>query len=205
MFTIVNIINVYFSTEVENLKFLLCSIQSSSMAGNALYAPFFFCRSKLLQLRKLLTFIRTILFSRLYLRISEQPNNELNLTSILSFLVAVSNEGWGNSVIWAKLHNQYGNQEYNSLILTTSSLSYYLRNTLSLNLILRKPDLTVLWLILLHFTFCFFFAAALFSYNSDALCASRNPQREVHTCLMVYDIAASKTSGCYRKHIFLQM
>ena len=99
--------------------------------------------------------------------------------------MAVSNKGQGNSVIWAKLHNQYGNQEYNSLILTTSSLLYSLRNTLSLNFILRKPDLTVCWLVLLHFTFCCISLLLLYSLITLMHCVPQEIHRE--RCTLVSD------------------
>lgn len=145
------------------------------------------------------------MFSRLYQRISEQPMNRTCLLLIFFFLVAVSNEGWGNAVSLAKLHSQYGNQECNSLILAMSSLLCSQRNTLppfdtqktrfNCTLAYSPPPYRLLY----------FFGASLFSNNSDALCASGNPQRGAHLSLMVYDITASQISGCYRKHIFLQM
>lgn len=115
----------------------------------------------------------------------------------------MSNKGWGNSVTWAKLRNRYRNQEYNPLILTMSSLLCSLRSTLSLDLILRKPDWAVLWFILLHFTFCCVSLLLLYSVITLMHCVPWNLWIEVHPCLwcyMVY-IAASQTSGCYGKRI----
>lgn len=81
-YNLVNITHFYFSTEADffslHHSFFLSSWQSSTTT--------LLCHrsSRLPQLCKLLTF-RTVMFSRLYLRISNQLNNELNIT----FLVCV--------------------------------------------------------------------------------------------------------------------
>lgn len=76
---LVNITNFYFSTEANNFFFSLQLSVFFSVWQSFTTALLCHRSSKLPQLCKLLTF-RTVMFSRLYLRISDQLNNELNLT-----------------------------------------------------------------------------------------------------------------------------